>query len=219
MTTLTHNTATLISKMQAHNDAKMLMPGPYHHIGGEMNFIGCLTGGKNDTAAILKKFGLPERVTRLAEYFFDCLPTLYEKQSFAINMTLAVGVDGKNLSRVWAAFQADTLRNLPSHNSHDVVDPMIALMDRLAGGESEEELRTELDRAAEAGLVAWTKRINLDARAAWIAHVAWQRSAVSAVNMACDAWHMRAAWVTEIRRQRDAFLTLVRDAPIVGVTA
>lgn len=194
MTTLTCNTDQLIKEVAEHVAQDRIVQGTYGETtedGFRGCFIGCL-GHSSDPRVAVKRFGLTEPLLRIAESIFEALPPDAARRFFA-DFPAAVGTDGKDLSLVHWQFLASELRALPTvpADIQATIDPVIAGMDFLANGQ-------EWPEAAEA------------ARAA-----AWAAEAARAAMAAMADWAARAARAAAICRQRNLFLALIRNAPMV----
>ena len=222
---LTKNIDKLRQEVSAHVAADSIIQGSY-----QTCFIGCLAGG-NYPAKNEIVFGLPAMVQRIAETIFESLPAEEAKAFFAA-LPDAVGCNGKDLSRVGWQFLAVELRSLPrqSVEIQAVIDPVIAGMDLLAGGQEWPEAAAvaaadaAADAAAEAAAeaVRWAVRWAAGWAAKWAAVAAAEAAAGWAVRAARAAgwaaagaaagWAVRAA---ARLRQRDLLLRLIHEAPVL----
>ena len=131
---------------------------------------------------------------RIAENIFEALPADEAKTFFAA-LPDAVGCDGKDLSRVGWQFLAAELRSLPPQPAdiQEVIDPVIAGMDRLANGQ---------DWPAATAYAAAKAAANA------------ANAAYAAAHAAAHAAHAaRAARAVVRLRQRDLLLQLISEAP------
>ena len=191
---LTKNIDKFASLTRQHAEADLLVQGEYYdEATGKGCFIGCFAHGDRPEV-LADDFGIPVMLTRIAERIFNSLPK-DEARDFFLAIPGAIGTDGKDLSRVGWAFLADTLRALPPQEGavKHAADDVIAGLDRLAAGE--EWLAAE--RAA-----AWTAATRMTTAAT--------RAAWAATRAAAEAG------AAENGRQRDAFLRLVSEAPVLG---
>ena len=227
---LTKNIEKFASLTRQHAEADLLVQGTYYDEDtGKACFIGCFAHG-NRPEVIAEEFGIPVMLSRIAERIFEALPK-GEDLDFFLAVPGAIGSDGKDLSRVGWAFLADTLRAMPPQDGavKQAVDDVISGLDRLAaGGEWLTAARAKADAAAEAAwAAAWAANAAKAAEAAWAA--AWAAEAAraaEAANAAEAAWAAGlaaglAAWAAKAAeaangRQRDAFLRLVSEAPVLG---
>ena len=212
MTTLTCNTDQLIKEVAEHVAQDRIVQGTYGEItedGFRGCFIGCL-GHSSDPRVAVKRFGLTEPLLRIAESIFEALPPDEARRFFA-DFPAAVGTDGKDLSLVHWQFLASELRALPTvpADIQAAIDPVIAGIDLLANGqewpEAAEAARAAARAAAGAAEAAET------ARAAGAA----ARAAAGAAEAAETARAAGAARAAAICRQRNLFLALIRNAPVV----
>lgn len=191
---LTKNIEKFASLTRQHAEADLLVQGTYYDEDtGKACFIGCFAHG-NRPEVLAEEFGIPIMLTRIAERIFEALPK-GEDLDFFLAIPGAIGTDGKDLSRVGWAFLADTLRAMPPHDGA----VKQAVYDVISG----------LDRLATCG--EWLTAAR--AKAAWAAEAAKAAEAV--------AWAEKAAWAAakaENGRQRDAFLRLVSEAPVLGLS-
>ena len=230
---LTKNIEKFASLTRQHAEADLLVQGTYYDEDtGKACFIGCFAHG-NRPEVIAEEFGIPVMLSRIAERIFEALPK-GEDLDFFLAVPGAIGSDGKDLSRVGWAFLADTLRAMPPQDGavKQAVDDVISGLDRLAaGGEWLTAARAKADAVAEAANAAEAARAKADAaaEAANAAEAAWAAAwaaeaarAAEAANAAEAAWAAglaaEAARAAEAAngRQRDAFLRLVSEAPVLG---
>jgi len=184
---LTINTDRLRGEIARHIEANAVRGGHYWD-GHTGCFIGCLAHS-DDATVLTREYGLPEMLVRLCESVFERLPQS-DRPIFFREVGEAVGEDGRDLTRVGWAFLADTLRHLPDTETREVVQPVIAGMDRLAVGQywPDAAARAATARAAVAAARA----------AAWAARAATARAAVAAARAA--AWAVaEAAWAAAAR--------------------
>ena len=187
---LTKNIEKFAALTRQHAEADLLVQGYYYDKDtGKACFIGCFAHG-NRPEVLAEEFGIPVMLTRIAEQIFEALPK-DEARAFFLAIPGAIGSDGKDLSRVGWAFMADTLRAMPPQEGavKQAVADVIAGLDRIAAGEewlSAEEAKAAAAAAAEEA--AWPA---VEAKAAWPA-------------------------AAENGRQRDAFLRLVSEAPVLS---
>ncbi len=196
----TRNTDKLRIAVAAHVAADTIVQGIYWD---EQNHRGCFIGclAHDDDPEINEaEYGLPIMLQRIAEDIFEALPAADAKVFFAA-LPDAVGCDGKDLSRVGWQFLAAELRSLPPQPAdiQEVIDPVIAGMDRLANGQD-----WPAATAKAAANAAANAAYAYAARAAWAAAYA----ATNAANAAAYAAHA----VVRLR-QRDLLLQLISEAP------
>jgi hypothetical protein len=132
---LTKNTAAFIAEAQRHVDMDLVQKGHYgKNEQGQACFIGCHAGG-NNPLWLEEKYGFPLMLTRICEGIFERLSD-EDGIAFHAAIPLAVGRDGKDLTRVVSAFLASGLGALPAQPAHiqAVIDPVIAGMDLKAQG-------------------------------------------------------------------------------------
>mgnify|MGYP003645762037 CR=1 FL=1 len=194
MTLLTKNFATLKAQVAAHIESDAVVAGHYweegdNAVGGSGCFIGCLAHS-DEASGVQDRFGLPLALVNIAENIFE---SLFEEDGKAFFAAIpdAVGFDGKDLNLVHWAFHASELRALPSVQSYiqDVIDPVIAGMDLLAGG------------GVWGAAAAYAAYADADADA-------------DAADAAADA----DADADSRIRQRDTLLRLISEAPMAGDT-
>jgi hypothetical protein len=151
---LSINTDTLRAEVAAHIAADAVVQGHYWK-DGKGCFIGCLAHSR-DATVLGDRFGLPLPLVRICEGIFEALPADEAKAFFAA-VPDAVGVDGKDLSRVHWAFLAEELRALPEvpPEVQAVIDPVIAGMDLLASGQKWPAAARAAARAAYAAYAAY----------------------------------------------------------------
>jgi hypothetical protein len=233
---LSINTDTLRAEVAAHIAADAVVQGRYWK-DGKGCFIGCLAHSR-DATVLGDRFGLPLPLVRICEGIFEALPA-DEAKSFFAAVPDAVGVDGKDLSRVHWAFLAEELRALPEvpPEVQAVIDPVIAGMDLLASGQKwpaaayaaraaadaadaayAAQAAYAADAAADAAHAARAAYADAAAYAARASHAAAAaadaaaRAAARAAAYAADA--ARAAYAAVRRRQRDTILRLIAAAPL-----
>jgi hypothetical protein len=211
---LTINTDTLRAEVAAHIAADAVVQGHYWE-DGKGCFIGCLAHS-GDATVLGDRFGLPLPLVRICEGIFEALPA-DEAKSFFAAVPDAVGVDGKDLSRVHWAFLAEELRSLPKvpPEVQAVIDPVIAGMDLLASGQKWPAAARAADAAdAAAYAVAYAADAADAADAARGARAAARAAdaAAYAADAAADA--ADAAYAASRRRQRDTILRLIAAAPL-----
>ena len=186
---VTKNIEKFAALTRQHAEADLLVQGTYYDEDtGKGCFIGCFAHGDRPEV-LAEEFGIPVMLTRIAERILSAL-SKDEARDFFLAIPGAIGSDGKDLSRVGWAFLADTLRAMPPQDGavKRAVDDVIAGLDLLAGGEE--------------WLAAWAE--------------AWAAAAAAA---AADVWAADAAAAeaaAENGRQRDAFLRLVSEAPVLS---
>ena len=125
----TRNYEKFSSEIKKHVIADAVMQGDYwevhdNEVGGSGCFIGCLARGDNPIA-IVEEYGIPHSLVRLCENIFEALPEDDAKQFFS-DIGVAVGTDGKDLTKVVWAFLASELRQLPivTETTQVVIDGM-----------------------------------------------------------------------------------------------
>lgn len=209
----TMNIETMKQEVAAYIAADAVVQGEYwfdedNIVGGRGCFIGCLTHSSK-AIHVTDRFGLPEHMVRIAEAIFENLP-LDEAREFFAAVPDAIGRDGRDLSRTHWAFLSDLLRHLPPQKG-DVkveVEKVIMGMGLLAEGKdwSDVYIAIRADSAARAAARA----------AVGTSHAAVEFAAADAANAArlAHEYHTAdsAALVDETRRQRDAFLQIIREA-------
>lgn len=94
---LTRNTACLIERMTAHAKADEIIQGTGWE-NGKGRFVGCCLHDYNHSRFPLE-LGWPELLAHLCDAIFEILPNAQAKQ-FAVDVPLAVGKDGRDLSMV-----------------------------------------------------------------------------------------------------------------------
>jgi hypothetical protein len=193
---LSINTDTLRAEVAAHIAADAVVQGHYWK-DGKGCFIGCLAHSR-DATVLGDRFGLPLPLVRICEGIFEALPA-DEAKSFFAAVPDAVGVDGKDLSRVHWAFLAEELRALPEvpPEVQAVIDPVIAGMDLLASGQKwPAAARAAADAAADAAYAAYAAQAAYAADAAAdAAYAAYAAQAAYAADAAADAaYAARAAY-------------------------
>jgi hypothetical protein len=132
---LTKNTAAFIAEAQRHVDMDLMQKGHYgKNKQGQACFIGCHAGG-NNPLWLEEKYGFPLMLTRICEGIFERLSD-EDGIAFHAAIPLAVGRDGKDLTRVGWALLASELRALPPMPTRIqvAVDPVIVGMDLKAQG-------------------------------------------------------------------------------------
>jgi len=218
----TRNTDKLRREVAAHVAADTITQGDYWdeetHSGC---FIGCLAHD-DDPEINEAEYGLPVMVQRIAEDIFEALPAADAKVFFAA-LPDAVGCDGKDLSRVGWQFLAAELRSLPPQPAdiQEVIDPVIAGMDRLANGQdwpaATAKAAANAAATAKAAAYAAAKAAANVANAAYAAANAAAYAAYAAhaaANAAAYAAYAAHAARAVVRlRQRDLLLQLISEAP------
>jgi hypothetical protein len=234
------NTDTLRAEVAAHIAADAVVQGHYWK-DGKGCFIGCLAHSR-DATVLGDRFGLPLPLVRICEGIFEALPA-DEAKSFFAAVPDAVGVDGKDLSRVHWAFLAEELRALPEvpPEVQAVIDPVIAGMDLLASGQKwpaaaraaaraaadaayaayaahAAQAAYAADAAADAAHAARAAYADAAAYAARASHAAARASHAAARAAAHAAAYAadaaRAAYAAVRRRHRDTILRLIAAAPL-----
>jgi len=203
---LTKDTAKFIAEAQRHVAMDLVCKGYYDkNEQGRACFIGCHTGG-NNPQLLQEWYGFPLALTRICENVFEELPR-HLGISFHAAIPAAVGVDGKDLSRVHWAFLAAELREFPPQRAEVqlVIDPIIAGMDLLANGKD------------------WPSAAARAARAVARASYAAARAADTATDAAAraadgDDAACAAAYAARIR-QRNTILALIAAAPMMKTKA
>jgi hypothetical protein len=232
---LSINTDTLRAEVAAHIAADAVVQGRYWE-DGKGCFIGCLAHSR-DATVLGDRFGLPLPLVRICEGIFEALPA-DEAKSFFAAVPDAVGVDGRDLSRVHWAFLAEELRALPEvpPEVQAVIDPVIAGMDLLASGQKWPAAARAAARAAAAAYAAYAAQAAYAAdaaadaahaaraayadaaayaaRASHAAAAAADAAARAAADAAYAADAARAAYAAVRRRQRDTILRLIAAAPL-----
>ncbi len=94
---LTKNTACLIGRMTAHAAADEIIQGTGWE-NGKGCFVGCCLHEYRHSKFPLE-LGWPESLAHLCDAIFEALPNADAKR-FAVDVPMAVGVDGKDLSMV-----------------------------------------------------------------------------------------------------------------------
>lgn len=174
-------------------------------------------------------------LTRLLEHVFENLD-IEDGRAFFTAIPDAIGSDGRDLSRVHWAFLREALRIMPAPPPHmqPVTNSVIAGMDLLARGETWEDAylwaevgasysRWAVSAAAEAADAAAASLTAGDvdeADAEYWDEVAAEAAARAAGAVADTAANMArgtarsvtAARASEIIRQRDALLRMIREA-------
>ncbi len=228
---LTKNMAEFSATIKAHAAADLIERGTYYdEESGRGCFIGCLTRG-DDIALIAEKYGLPMPLTRLLEHVFENLD-IEDGRAFFTAIPDAIGRDGRDLSRVHWAFLREALRTMPAPPPHiqPVTNSVIAGMDILARGGKWEDAHLWAEVAAVShgavSAVAWAAEAALTAGEAdeayteyWdeVAAEAAARAAEAVADIAANmargtARSVTAARASEIIRQRDALLRMIREA-------
>jgi hypothetical protein len=204
---ITRNFDRLRRKVAAHVAADTIIQGIYWDEASQSGcFIGCLAHD-DDPAANEAEYGLPVMVQRIAENIFEALPAADAKVFFAA-LPDAVGCDGKGLSRVGWQFLAAELRSLPPQAAdiQEVIDPVIAGMDRLANGQDWPAATAKAAAKAAANAAA-------DANA-YAARAAWADNPYAARAAWAAAYAAHAPRAVVRLRQRDLLLQLISEAPI-----
>ena len=205
---ITRNTDKLRREVAAHVAADTIIQGDYWDEASQSGcFIGCLAHD-DDPESNEAEYGLPIMLQRIAENIFEALPADEAKTFFAA-LPDAVGCDGKDLSRVGWQFLAAELRSLPPQPAdiQEVIDPVIAGMDRLANGQDWPAATAYA--AAKAAANAANAAYAAAYAAAHAAHAA--HAAANAAAYAAYAAHAARAVVR--LRQRDLLLQLISEAP------
>ena len=210
---LTRNFDQLSKEVERHVACDAIQQGCYWD-GSYGCFIGCLSHS-GDTAKVQDTYGLPIMLQRIAESIFESLPPK-EAQAFFAALPTAVSCDNKDLSRFGWQFLASELRSLPPQPAEiaAVIEPVIVGMDLLAAGQ-EWSAAYAYAAAAKSAYAATTKSARAAARAAAAraaaAYAATTKSAAAAYAAAAADTAAAAARL----RQRDLFLRLIAEAPIV----
>ena len=221
---LTKNIEKFASLTHQHAEADLLVQGSYYDEDtGKGCFIGCFAHG-NRPEVLADEFGIPVMLTRIAERIFEALPK-DEARDFFLAIPGAIGSDGKDLSRVGWAFLADTLRAMPPQDGavKQAVDDVISGLDRLAaGGEwlTAEAAAWAAEEAAGDEKAAWAAWAAAEAARMAAEAAARAAEAAKAARMArmaaAEAARAAEAEKAENGRQRDAFLRLVSEAPVLS---
>jgi hypothetical protein len=201
----TRNFDKLRREVAAHVAADTIIQGIYWDEASQSGcFIGCLAHD-DDPESNEAEYGLPVMVQRIAENIFEALPAADAKVFFAA-LPDAVGCDGKDLSRVGWQFLAAELRSLPPQPAdiQEVIDPVIAGMDRLANGQDWPAATAKAAAKAAANAAADAYAAAYAAYAAYAA--AYAAYAAYAAANAANAANARL-------RQRDLLLQLISEAP------
>ena len=235
---LTRNFDQLSKEVKHHVECDAIRRGSYWD-GSRGCFIGCLSHS-GDTAKVQDTYGLPIMLQRIAESIFESLP-LKEAQAFFAALPTAVSCDNKDLSRFGWQFLASELRSLPPQPAEiaAVIEPVIVGMDLLAAGQewsaayAYAATTKSAAAAARAAAAAYAAATTTDTAAAAAAHAAYARaaaaraaaayaattkSAAAAYAAAAAAYAAAAADTAAAAarlRQRDLFLRLIAEAPIV----
>ncbi|MGY8788897.1 MAG: hypothetical protein ACKVKR_01090 [Pseudomonadales bacterium] len=198
----TRNYEKFSSEIKKHVIADAVMQGDYwevhdNEVGGSGCFIGCLARGDNPIA-IVEEYGIPHSLVRLCENIFEALPEDDAKQFFS-DIGVAVGTDGKDLTKVVWAFLASELRQLPIVT--EATQVVIDGMDLLSIGQE------------------WP-----DANTAYAAAVCAAAAVVDAAYAAADAAYAAAdavdpsygavAYAAARSRQAKDLLQLITDAEV-----
>ena len=203
----TRNTDKLRREVAAHVAADTIIQGDYWDEASQSGcFIGCLAHD-DDPESNEAEYGLPIMLQRIAENIFEALPADEAKTFFAA-LPDAVGCDGKDLSRVGWQFLAAELRSLPPQPAdiQEVIDPVIAGMDRLANGQDWPAATAKAAAKAAANAAA-------DANAANAARAAWADNPYAARAAWAAAYAAHAPRAVVRLRQRDLLLQLISEAP------
>ena len=232
----TRNTDKLRREVAAHVAADTIIQGDYWDEASQSGcFIGCLAHD-DDPESNEAEYGLPIMLQRIAENIFEALPADEAKTFFAA-LPDAVGCDGKDLSRVGWQFLAAELRSLPPQPAdiQEVIDPVIAGMDRLANGQDWPAATAKAAAKAAANAAADANAANAANAAKAAANAAYAANAAANAANAANAYAARAAWADNpyaaraawaaayaahapravVRlRQRDLLLQLISEAPI-----
>ena len=214
----TRNTDKLRREVAAHVAADTIIQGDYWDEASQSGcFIGCLAHD-DDPESNEAEYGLPIMLQRIAENIFEALPADEAKTFFAA-LPDAVGCDGKDLSRVGWQFLAAELRSLPPQPAdiQEVIDPVIAGMDRLANGQdwpaATAKAAANAAATAKAAAYAAAKAAANVANAAYAAAYAAAHAAHAAHAAANAAYAAHAARAVVRLRQRDLLLQLISEAP------
>jgi hypothetical protein len=222
----TRNTDKLRREVAAHVAADTIIQGDYWDEASQSGcFIGCLAHD-DDPESNEAEYGLPIMLQRIAENIFEALPADEAKTFFAA-LPDAVGCDGKDLSRVGWQFLAAELRSLPPQPAdiQEVIDPVIAGMDRLANGQdwpaATAKAAANAAATAKAAAYAAAKAAANVANAAYAAayaaahaaHAAHATAKAAAHAAAHAAYAANAARAVVRLRQRDLLLQLISEAP------
>jgi regulator of protease activity HflC (stomatin/prohibitin superfamily) len=220
----TRNTDKLRREVAAHVAADTIIQGDYWDEASQSGcFIGCLAHD-DDPESNEAEYGLPIMLQRIAENIFEALPADEAKTFFAA-LPDAVGCDGKDLSRVGWQFLAAELRSLPPQPAdiQEVIDPVIAGMDRLANGQDwpAATAKAAANAAATAKAAAYATAYAAAHAAAYAAayaathaaHAAHATAKAAAHAAAYAAYAAHAARAVVRLRQRDLLLQLISEAP------
>ena len=165
--------------------------------------------------AVADTFGMPLPLMRIAESIFEGL-ALKDAKAFFADIPEDICADGKDLSRVHWLFLADVMRHLPPQtgDAKAAIDFVIDGMDKLSRGESWSGAAAytafdEVDFADPACAAAFAA-----VRAAYAYASRSGPAAAYVARFAADAARAAAfadANVSEVSRQRDVFLRLLRE--------
>lgn len=220
---LTKNIDTMKAEVAAHIAADAVVAGHYwedanNDMGGTGCFIGCLTRSSK-AEGVTDRFGLPVQLVRIAEHIFEALPAINRVDFFAA-VPHAIDRDGRDLSRLHWSFLRDLLEHLPpqSDDIKMVIDPIIDGMKLLESGRDWPGAFAA-DIAARSAIAPNADRVDkisaLAASAASAAaHAAFSAPADFAVRAADYAARATGygGYSAEIKRQRDVFLELIKNA-------
>lgn len=223
---ISKNISEFIANARDHVAQDKVIKGLYTRPNGQACFIGC-HAGEDNPERLLKIYGLPTMVIRIAEIIFEGLPDKEAQQQFHIDLPEAIGVDGKDLSMVGWKFLRNMLTRLPSTTSNDVVIPVIDLLNHLIGGKSHESLKEEFLASAimaearvnaevDAGATCTHKAWKAARAAAWVAAEAWTDTTSKAWAWAW-IWADTDKYPAEREHQRRDLLELLKEAPITSM--
>ena len=207
---LTKNIEQMKAATIRHIEADAVIQGDYwqrdsNAVGGRGCFIGCLTHS-SDAEELESRFGMPLMLVRLAESIFERLKPDDAVQFFG-DIPIAIGKDGKDLSRVAWKFLAAELRELPlvDNDTQEFINQVIAGMDSLASGGKcvDISVARPADAVNDAAIAA-----EAAADAAAAATVDAAAHAANVASFVADA-DLAAATI----RQRYTFLRLLCEAP------
>jgi hypothetical protein len=209
---LTKNIDMMKAETAAHIAARAVVQGQYWERGRGC-FIGCLT--HSDRAdAVTDTFGMPLVLVRIAESIFEDL-SRKDARAFFAAVPEAIERDGKDLSRVYWLFLDDIMRNLPRQTGkvQVAVNRVIDGLGMILRGEEWVDAEDAGDAAREAGESRSERGAVYSAgTAAYVAYAIGRDNenfVPVVLRLARAAGASRK--VLEVRRQRDAFLRLLRE--------
>jgi hypothetical protein len=124
---LTINIEEMITSTKAHIAADSVRQGHYWKQSEErlVNqrrftgcFIGCLTHG-SEAQDVTDSYGIPHQLVRELESIFETLPS-DEIQTFFLSVATAIGTDGKDLTKVMAAFIEETIERATAEHGMSI---------------------------------------------------------------------------------------------------